>query len=111
MKSAMFSTVSEREEHQRLVVAFAAAAILEAPFAVEDVRRDHRDNARDDLGRDRLGLQHRELERVEHRRVDDERRRAYDRELDQFVMPLQIRPDRAGQPCDRGIGERHNSGV
>ena len=69
------------EEHQRLVVALTAAAVPEAPFAIENVGRDHRDDAGDDLRGDRLGLQHGQLERVEHRRVDDERRRADDREL------------------------------
>ena len=87
---------AEAEEQQRLVVAFAAAAVAEAPFPVEDVGRDHRDDAGDDLGRHGLGLQHRELERVEDRRVDDEGGRADDRELDQLVVPLEVRPDRPG---------------
>ena len=91
-------------------MALAAAAVAEAPFAVEDVGRDHGDDAGDDLRRDRLGLQHRQLERVEDRRVDDERRRADDRELDELVMPFGVRPDRAWQPRDRGIGEGHKEG-
>ena len=35
---------------------------------------------------------------------------ADDRKLDEFVMPFGVRPDRAWQPRDRGIGEGHNSG-
>ena len=86
---------AEAEEQQRLVVTFPAAAVAEAPFAVEDVGRDHRDDAGDDLRRHRLGLQHRELQREEDRRVDDEGGGADDRELDELVVPFEVRPDRA----------------
>jgi hypothetical protein len=79
------------------VVALTAAAVPEAPFPVQDVGRDDRDDARDDLGGDRLGLEDRQLERVEDSGVDDERRGADDRELDELVMPFGEGPDRAGQ--------------
>ena len=90
------------------MVAFAAAAVAEAPLPVEHVGRDHRDDAGDDLGRHRLGLEDRQLQRVEDRRVDDERRGADDRELDELVMPFGKGPDRSGQPSDRGISKRHS---
>ena len=65
----------------------------------------------DDLGGHRLGLQDRQLQRVEDRRVDDERGRADDRELDQLVMALGVGADRPRQSGDRGIGEGHNVAV
>ena len=46
---------ADAEEQQRLVVALPAAAVPEAPFPVEDVGRDDRDNAGDDLGGHGLG--------------------------------------------------------
>ena len=49
------------------------------------------------------------LRGVEDPGVDDERGGADDRELDQLMMPLGERPDRAGQPGDRGISEGHGS--
>ena len=78
---------ADREEQQRLVVTLTPATVLERPFAVEDVGRDHRDDAGDDLGRDRLLFEDRQLQRVEDARVDHEGRAADDRELDQLVMP------------------------
>ena len=39
--------------------------VAEAPFVVQDVRRDRRDDAGDDLRGHRFGLQHCELQRVE----------------------------------------------
>ena len=92
-------------------MAFAAAAVPEAPLPIENVGGDHRDDPGDHLGRDRLGLEDGQLEGEEDHRVDYERGRADDRELDQFVVPVGEGPDRARQPGDRGISEGHNGKV
>ena len=93
------------------MVALAAPAIAEAPLPVQDVGRDDRDDARDHLGGHRLGLENRQLQGVENRRVDDERGAADDGEFDQFVMALRIGLDDPGQARDCGIGEGHNTPV
>ncbi|KPG44829.1 hypothetical protein AN916_09685 [Mycobacteroides immunogenum] len=87
---------AEREEQQRLVMPFPAAAVAEAPFPIKDVGGDDRDDAGDDLGGEGLGFQDRQLERVEDARVDDEGGGADNAELDQLVVPLGDRPDEPG---------------
>ena len=102
---------TDSEEEKGLVMAFPPAAVTEAPFPIEDVGGDHRDDSRDDLRCDRLGFQDRQLERVENRRVDEKSGGADDRELDQLMMPLSKRPERPWQPVDRGISKRHKGRV
>jgi hypothetical protein len=55
--------------------------------------------------------ENRQLQRVEDRRVDDERGAADDREFDELVMPLGEGPNRARQARNGGIGERHKRAV
>ena len=58
-----------------------------------------------------LGSRIGQLQREEDRRVDDERRCTDDRELDELVMPVCERPERAREPRNRGISERHKKRV
>ena len=92
-------------------MALAAAAVAEAPFPVQHVGRDDRDDARDDLGGYRLGLENRQLQGVENRRVDDECGAADDGEFDEFVMALREGLNDPGQARNRGFGEGHNTSV
>jgi hypothetical protein len=78
---------ADHEEQRGLVVALPAAARAEGPLTVEDVGDDRGHQHRDDLGRDRLGLEHRGLEQQEHRGVDDPRGAADQGELHQLAVP------------------------
>jgi hypothetical protein len=91
------------------MMALAAAAIAEAPLPVQHVGRDDRDDARDHLGGDRLGLENRQFQGVENCRVDDERGAADDGKFDQFMVALRIGLNDLGQARDCGIGEGHNT--
>lgn len=65
---------------------FPAAAILERPFAVEDVTQDGRQGSRDDAGDDRFGTEHGERQRVEDREVEHERGATDESEFDEFMV-------------------------
>ena len=87
---------------------FTATTVLERPLAVENVRRDHRDDAGDDLGRDRLGFEDRQLECVEDARVDEEGRSADDREFDQLAVTQSDVTKRLGYAGNDPVDKWHN---
>ncbi len=93
------------------MVFLSSAAVLERPLAVEDVGRNYRDHTGDDLRRDRLRFEHRQLEGLEDAGVDDESRTAHDCELDQLVMAECDVPERLGDAVDHAIDKGHNDRV
>ena len=78
------------------MVAFASAAMLECPLAIEEVAQQGREDTRDDLGDHRLLFEHRQAQRVEDHEVEDHRRATYDGELDQLAVPNRKVPDGLG---------------
>ncbi len=94
---------ADREEQQGLVVAFPSAAVLERPFAVENVTEDRRENSGQNLGDYRLLFEDREAQRIEDREVEDHGGAAHNRELDQFVMAQRESPERLGNACKDAV--------
>ena len=96
---------------QRLVMALAATAVAEAPLPVQDVGRDDGDDAGNHFGGYRLGLENRQFQRVENRRVNYESGAADNGEFDQLVVAQRKGLKHPGKTRDRGIGKGHSTPV